>query len=295
MKRKWERDLGLQGRMIFTMFLLAAVYLFFLAFLSYYGTSQIVMILFVGFFMAIQYFYSDKMVLWTTGAHVVSETEAPELHGMITRLCAIADLPKPQVAIVRTQVPNAFATGRGPKNAVVAVTTGILDKLSPAELEAVLAHELSHVKNRDMAVLTIASFISTVAFYFVRYSLYFGGGMGEDRRRDGGGILLVWLVSIAVWVVSFLLIRALSRYREYAADRGSAIITGQPSDLASALMKISGLMDRVPGDDLRKVEGMNAFFIIPAISGSSIMDIFSTHPPVEKRIAKLEKMQQEMR
>jgi heat shock protein HtpX len=294
MKRKWERDLGLQGRMIFTMFLLAAVYLFFLAFLSYYGTSQIVMILFVGFFMAIQYFYSDKMVLWTTGAHVVSETEAPELHGMITRLCAIADLPKPQVAIVRTQVPNAFATGRGPKNAVVAVTTGILDKLSPAELEAVLAHELSHVKNRDMAVLTIASFISTVAFYFVRYSLYFGG-MGEDRRRDGGGILLVWLVSIAVWVVSFLLIRALSRYREYAADRGSAIITGQPSDLASALMKISGLMDRVPGDDLRKVEGMNAFFIIPAISGSSIMDIFSTHPPVEKRIAKLEKMQQEMR
>ena len=219
MKRKWERDLGLQGRMIFTMFLLAAVYLFFLAFLSYYGTSQIVMILFVGFFMAIQYFYSDKLVLWTTGAHVVSETEAPELHGMITRLCAIADLPKPQVAIVRTQVPNAFATGREPKNAVVAVTTGILDKLSPAELEAVLAHELSHVKNRDMAVLTIASFISTVAFYFVRYSLYFGG-MGEDRRRDGGGILLVWLVSIAVWVVSFLLIRALSRYREYAADSG---------------------------------------------------------------------------
>jgi heat shock protein HtpX len=279
--------------MIFTMFLLAVVYLFFLAFLSYYGTPPIFMILFVGFFMAIQYFYSDKLVLWTTGANIVSESEAPQLHGMITRLCAMADLPKPQVAIVRTEVPNAFATGRGPNNAVVAVTTGILDKLSPAELEAVLAHELSHVKNRDMAVLTIASFISTVAFYFVRYSLYFGG-MGEDRRRDGGGILLVWLVSIAVWVVSFLLIRALSRYREYAADRGSAIITGQPSDLASALMKISGLMDRVPSEDIRKVEGMNAFFIIPAISGSSIMDIFSTHPSVEKRIAKLEKMQQDM-
>lgn len=293
MKRKWERDLGLQGRMLFTMFLLAVVYLFFLAFLSYYGAPPVFMILFVGLFIGIQYFYSDKMVLWTTGAQLVSEAEAPQLHGMITRLCAIADLPKPQVAIVRTEVPNAFATGRSPDKAVVAVTTGILNKLSPAELEAVLAHELSHVKNRDMAVLTIASFLSTVAFYFVRYSLYFN--MGGDRRRDGGSLLLVWLISIAVWIVSFLLIRALSRYREYSADRGSAIITGQPSDLASALMKISGLMDRVPNEDLRKMEGMNAFYIIPAISGSSIMDLFSTHPSVEKRIAKLEKMQQEMR
>ncbi len=210
------------------------------------------MILFVGLFMAIQYFYSDKMVLWTTGAHIVSESEAPQLHGMITRLCAIADLPKPQVAIVRTQVPNAFATGRSQNNAVVAVTTGILDKLSPAELEAVLAHELSHVKNRDMAVMTIASFLSTVAFYIVRYSLYFGHMGGGDRRRDGGGIILVWLVSIAVWVVSFILIRALSRYREFSADRGAAVITGQPSNLASALMKISGVMDRVPSEDLRK-------------------------------------------
>ncbi|KKG16066.1 heat shock protein HtpX [Methanosarcina sp. 2.H.T.1A.6] len=293
MKRKWERDLGLQGRMLFTMFLLAAVYLFFLAFLSYYGTSQIFMILFIGLFMGIQYFYSDKMVLWTTGAHIVSENEEPKLHDMVTRLCAIADIPKPQVAIVQTRVPNAFATGRSPSKAVVAVTTGIMDKLSPAELEAVLAHELSHVKNRDMAVLTIASFISTVAFYIVRYSLYFGN-MGGDRRREGGGIILVWLVSIAVWVVSFLLIRALSRYREFSADRGSAIITGQPANLASALMKISGLMERVPSEDLRKVEGMNAFFIIPAISGSSFMDIFSTHPSVEKRLAQLEKMQKEM-
>lgn len=293
MKRKWERDIGLQGRMLFTMFLLAVVYLSFLAFLTYYGTPPVFMILFIGLFMAIQYFYSDKMVLWTTGAHIVSESEAPQLHGMITRLCAIADLPKPQVAIVRTQVPNAFATGRSPNKAVVAVTTGILDKLSPAELEAVLAHELSHVKNRDMAVLTIASFISTVAFYIVRYSLYFGN-MGGDRKRDGGGILLVWLVSIVVWVISFLLIRALSRYREFSADRGSAILTGQPANLASALMKISGVMERVPSEDLRKVEGMNAFFIIPAVSGSSIMDLFSTHPSVEKRIAKLEMMQQEM-
>lgn len=293
MKRKWERDLGLQGRMIFTMFLLAAVYLFFLAFLSYYGTPPIFMMLFIGASMAIQYFYSDKLVLLSTGAHIVSESEAPQLHGIVTRLCAIADLPKPQVAIVRTEVPNAFATGRNQNHAVVAVTTGILDKLSTAELEAVLAHELTHVKNKDMAVLTIASFISTLAFYFVRYFLYFGN-MGGDRRKEGGGIVLVWLVSIAVWIVSFILIRALSRYREYAADRGAAIITGQPSDLASALMKISGVMSRVPSEDLRSVEGMNAFFIIPAISGSSIMDIFSTHPSVEKRIARLEKMQQDM-
>ncbi|HNW38486.1 MAG TPA: zinc metalloprotease HtpX, partial [Methanosarcina vacuolata] len=262
-------------------------------FLSYNGTPPVFMMLFVGSFMAIQYFYSDKLVLWSTGAQIVSESEAPQLHGIITRLCAIADLPKPKVAIVRTQVPNAFATGRNQNNAVVAVTTGILDKLSPAELEAVLAHELTHVKNRDMAIMTIASFISTLAFYFVRYSLYFGD-MGGDRRKEGGGILLVWLVSLAVWAVSFLLIRALSRYREYAADRGAAIITGQPSDLASALMKISGVMSRVPSEDLRSVEGMNAFFIIPAISGSSIMDIFSTHPSVEKRIAKLEKMQQDL-
>lgn len=293
MKRKWERDLGLQGRMIFTMFLLAAVYLFFLAFLSYSGTPPVYMMLFVGSFMAIQYFFSDKLVLMSTGAHIVSESEAPQLHGIVTRLCAIADLPKPQVAIVESQIPNAFATGRNQNKAVVAVTTGIMDKLSAAELEAVLAHELTHVKNRDMAVMTIASFISTLAFYFVRYSLYFGN-MGGDRKREGGGILLVWLVSIAVWVISFILIRALSRYREYAADRGAAIITGQPSNLASALMKISGVMARVPSEDLRSVEGMNAFFIIPAISGSSIMDIFSTHPSVEKRIAKLEKMQQDL-
>lgn len=293
MKRKWERDLGLQGRMIFTMFLLAAVYLFFLIFLSYNGTPPVYMMLFVGSFMVIQYFFSDKLVLMSTGAHVVSESEAPQLHGIVTRLCAIADLPKPQVAIVQSQIPNAFATGRNQNNAVVAVTTGIMDKLSPAELEAVLAHELTHVKNRDMAVMTIASFISTLAFYFVRYSLYFGN-MGGDRKKEGGGILLVWLVSIAVWIISFVLIRALSRYREYAADRGAAIITGQPSNLASALMKISGVMSRVPSEDLRSVEGMNAFFIIPAISGSSIMDIFSTHPSVEKRIAKLEKMQQDM-
>ncbi len=291
MKRKWEQDWGLQGRMLLTMFLLAAVYLFFLVFLSYSGAPPTFMLLFIGGFMAIQYFYSDRMVLWTTGAHIVSESEAPRLHETITRLCAIADIPKPRVAIVDTPVPNAFATGRSPSNAVVAVTTGILDKLTPAELEAVLAHELSHVKNRDVMVMTIASFISTIAFYFVRYSLYFGSG---GQRRGGGSILLVWFVSVFVWFVSFLLIRALSRYREFSADRGSAVITGQPSNLASALMKISGVMQKVPTEDLRKVEGMNAFFIIPALSGSSFMNLFSTHPPVEKRLAALEKIQKDL-
>jgi heat shock protein HtpX len=182
--------------MFFIIFLLVLVCLFFLAFLSHYGPPWIFMIIFIGLFMGVQYFYSDKMVLWTTGAQVVSEIEAPHLHGMITRLCALADLPKPQIAIVRTEVLNAFAAGRSPNKAFIAVTTGILNKLSPAELEAVLAHELSHVKNRDMAVITIASFISTVAFYFVRYSLYFN--IGGDRRREGGSIVLVWLVSIAV-------------------------------------------------------------------------------------------------
>ena len=293
MKRKWQQDRGLQFRMIFTMFLLALVYLTFLAFLAYQGAGMMTMLIIAGGFMLLQYFYSDRLVLMTTGAKIVSETEEPELHQIISRLCAIADLPKPRVAVVDSPMPNAFATGRNPNNAVVAVTTGIRRQLNRSELEAVLAHELSHVKNRDVMVMTIASFLSTVAFFFVRYAFIFGGG-GGGRREGGGGIIVAWLASIIVWIVSSLLIRALSRYREFAADRGSAVITGQPSNLASALMKISGVMTKIPDDDLRKVEGMNAFFIIPAISKSSIMNLFSTHPSVEKRIAALEKIEQEM-
>ncbi len=293
MKRKWQQDRGLQFRMIFTMFLLALVYLTFLAFLAYQGAGMMTMLIFAGGFMLLQYFFSDRIVLMTTGAKIVSESDEPELHQMISRLCAIADLPKPRLAVVDSPIPNAFATGRNPNNAVVAVTTGIRRQLNRSELEAVLAHELSHVKNRDVMVMTIASFLSTVAFFFVRYALIFGGG-GGDRREGGGGIIVAWIASIIVWIASSLLIRALSRYREFAADRGSAVITGQPSNLASALMKISGVMTKIPDDDLRKVEGMNAFFIIPAISKSSIMNLFSTHPSVEKRIAALEKIEQEM-
>ncbi len=289
----WKPDLGLEARMLLTMFLLGILYLVFLAVLSYFGAGMITTLVFIGGFMFLQYFYSDKMVLWSMGAKAVSESEAPELHEIVSRLCSIAGLPKPKIAIVRSNVPNAFATGRNQKNSVVAVTTAIMQQLNKGELEAVLAHELTHVKNRDSMVLTIASFFSTIAFYFVRYLLFFGGG--SSRNRDSGGnILIVWLVSIVVYTISYLLILALSRYREFAADRGSAIITGQPSNLASALMKISGIMPRIPSEDLRKVEGINAFFIIPAVSKSSIFNLLSTHPPVEARIAALERIEKEL-
>ncbi len=275
------------------MILLGVVYLAFLAILWYLNAGTLLTIIFIGGFMFLQYFYSDRMVLWSMGAKVVSESEAPEVHEMVTRLCAIADLPKPKIAIVRTSVPNAFATGRNQKNAVVAVTTGIMQQLNKSELEAVLAHELTHVKNRDAMVLTIASFLSTLAFYLVQWLPFFGGGSRRDRD-SGGNIIIVWLVSIVVYAVSYLLLMALSRYREFSADRGAAVITGQPSHLASALMKISGVMPRIPTEDLRKVEGANAFFIIPAVSKSSIFNLFSTHPSLEARLAALARIEQEL-
>jgi len=242
-----------------------------------------------------KWFRDYGLVLWSMGGRIVNEQEEPRLHETISRLCAIADLPKPKIAIVESNVPNAFATGRSKDSAVVAVTTSLKQKLTQPELEAVLAHELSHVKNMDMLVITIASFLSTVAFFLVRNMLFFGmGGGNRDRDRGAGAAIIVFVVSLLVWVISFLLIRALSRYREFAADRGSAIITGQPSHLASALMAISGVMERVPSRDLREVEGMNAFFIIPAISGDSIMSLLSTHPTVEARIRALEEMERRM-
>jgi heat shock protein HtpX len=276
--------------MFFTMLLLGVVYLTFLAFLAYQGTDLIFMLLFAGTFIFIQYFYSDKLVLRTMGARIVSESEEPELHEMITRLCAIVSIPKPKVAVVDTTIPNAFATGRNSRNAVVAVTTGLVRQLNKSEMEAVLAHELSHIKNKDVMVMTIASFLSTVTFFLIRYMVFFGGG-GSQRK---GGVAVALLASIFVWIASSLLIRALSRYREFSADRGSAVITGHPSNLASALMKIGGTMSKIPQEDLRKVEGMSAFFIIPAISRSSLINLLSTHPPAEKRIAALERMEREM-
>jgi heat shock protein HtpX len=288
---KWKSDRGLEARMLLTMILLAVLYLAFLAVLLSMNTSSTVIILFMGGFMFLQYFYSDKMILMSMGAKIVSESEAPELHQIVSRLCAIAGLPMPRIAIVNTSMPNAFATGRNQKNAVVAVTTGIMQQLNRSELEAVLAHELTHVKNRDMMVITIATFLSSIAQILVRFLPFFGGG--GSRNRDSGNFALMFVVSLVVWIVSFILIRALSRYREFAADRGSAIITGQPSNLASALMKISGA--KVPTQDLRKVEGpVSALFIVPAISGSSIMNLFSTHPTLEARIEALKNIEREL-
>jgi heat shock protein HtpX len=290
--RRWRSDRGLEARMFLTMFLLAVVYLAFLAVLLAMNTSQVVIILFMGAFMFLQYFFSDKMILRSMGAKIVSESEAPELHQMVSRLCAIADLPMPKIAIVNTSMPNAFATGRNQKNAVVAVTTGIMQRLNRGELEAVIAHELSHVKNRDMMVMTIATFLSSIAQMLVQWAPFLGGGDSRDRDSGSNAAILL-IVSLVVWIVSFILIRALSRYREFAADRGSAIITGQPSNLASALMNISGY--RVPTQDLRKVEGpVSALFIVPALSGSSVMNLFSTHPSTEARIAALQRIEQEL-
>ena len=277
--------------MMLTMFLLAAVYLAFLAVLLSMGVSQLVVILFMGGFMFLQYFFSDKMILSSMGAKLVLEDQEPRLHDMVRRLCQNADLPMPKIAVVKTSMPNAFATGRNQKNAVVAVTTGLVSRLNESEVEAVLAHELTHVKNRDMMVMTIATFLSSLAQLMVQWLPFMGGG---DRDRDSGSnALLLLVVSLVVWIVSFILIRTLSRYREFAADRGAAIITGQPSNLISALTKISG--SRVPTEDLRRVEGpVSALFITPALSGSSLSKLFSTHPTLEARIEALQKIGMEL-
>lgn len=284
---RWSADRGLQARMLLTMFLLAAVYLIFINVIMAMGVGIQGVVLIMGIFLFIQYFYSDKIALASVGARIVSESEAPELHELVGRLCAIAGLPKPRIAVVRTDIPNAFATGRSQSSSVVAVTTGLLRRLDKSELEAVLAHELSHIKNRDVAVMTIASFLSTVASVIVQ-NIFF---LGDRRDRESGSLIAVWIVSLIVWIVSFILIRALSRYREFSADRGAAIITGRPSALVSALMKISGTMARIPREDLRRVEGMNAFFIIPT---GAIANLLSTHPPIEARIAALERLEREI-
>jgi heat shock protein HtpX len=277
-----------------TLFLLALVYFVFITVLAYIGVETLLLLAIVTVVLLLQYFFSDRITLWSMGARQVSEQEEPHLYETLTRLCAIAGIPRPGLAIVNNTIPNAFATGRNQKNSVIAVTTGLRSMLNQEELEAVLAHELSHVKNRDVMVITLASFISTAAWFifrsFLTSRMQVSGGKGGRQNLW----FIIPLIAAAVWVISFLLIKALSRYREFAADRGSAVLTGQPSHLASALMKISGLMARVPTSDLRKVEGMNAFFIIPAISGSSIFNLFSTHPTVEQRLAALEQIEQEM-
>ncbi|EMA42810.1 zinc metalloprotease HtpX [Halococcus saccharolyticus] len=285
---EWKTDWGLQARMGLTMLLLLALYVVFIGVLSVY-TNLGVMVLVMGLFMVGQFFFSDKIALYSMGAHEVSEEEYPELHAMVGRLAQQADLPKPTVAVADSRTPNAFATGRSQSSATVCVTQGIMDTLNQEELEGVMAHELTHVKNRDVMVMTIATFLSTLAFMIVRWGWLFSG----DREGGGAPVIVAILVSLVVGIVSFLLVRVLSRYREYAADRGGAIITGRPSALASALVKIDGQMDRVPDRDLRDQADMNAFFIIPIKSGA-IGKLLSTHPSTEQRVERLKDMQSEL-
>lgn len=291
---RWGRDTGLSFRMFVVMFLLTVVYLAFIAILISAGVSSIVILFIAGILVLVQYFASDKIALASMGAKIVEPEQAPELHGMIERLAAIANVPKPRVAIADSDVPNAFATGRNPSHAVIAVTRGLMNRLQPAEIEAVLAHEMSHVRNRDVMVMTFATFFSVVAQLIMRMFFWGGMGMGRRDRRDGGSIAMIYIGSILVWVISYLLIRTLSRYREYAADRGAAILTGSPSNLMSALVKISGVMQRIPERDLREVQGMNAMFIIPAAVGNTMSELFSTHPSLENRLERLRAMSREM-
>jgi heat shock protein HtpX len=282
--------------MTLTLFLLGLVYAVLVGVLFAVGINAILILVIAGGLLLLQLFTADKIGLAAMGAREVSPAEQPELHAIVERLCIQADLPKPRVAVVDTPMPNAFAMGRSPKKATVCATTGILDLLSPAELEGVLGHELTHVINRDVMVMTIASFFATIAAYIVQFGFLFGGMFNsDDRDGEGPGAIVVILVSAIVYAVSFILLQALSRYREFAADRGSAILTGRPSALASALMKISGTMQRIPQRDLRQVPGeLKAFYILPPNLGRSVMNLFSTHPPLEKRLAALARLEAQL-
>jgi heat shock protein HtpX len=298
MKRKgYGRDAGLTLRMFFTTGLLGLLYVTFAVILfSVLKVGFVPLILIVGGLAFVQYFTSDKLALRAAGAKVVSREELPQVYDMVERLAAMAELPMPRVAIVETDVPNAFATGRNPKHAVVAVTRGLLNRLEPREIEGVLAHELTHVKNRDVRTMTFASFFAMLAALITRFAFYgslFGGG-----NRDNNNGPPIWLILLVVswltYIISFILIRTISRYREYAADRGAAIITGTPEYLMSALQKITSQMALIPQRDLREVQGMNAFFIIPTSVKQVAAEWFMDHPPLEKRLAALSEIAREM-
>jgi len=283
-------DRGLNVRMGAVMFLLGVLYLGFMAALIVYSGLSTVAIIIIAVGVAFaQWYFSDRIAMLSMRAREVSPEQAPELHGMVDRLCALADMPKPRIAIADTDLPNAFATGRSPQHSVVCVTTGILRRLDEQELEGVLSHELSHVAHRDVAVMTVASVLGVLAGLVTRWGLYFGGGRGRDRN-SAAMFMFVWLASIVIWAVSFLLTRALSRYRELCADRSGAYLTGNPSALASALTKISGDIARIPTKDLRAAESMNAFFFAPAIKGDSVNALLATHPPLEQRLDQLAKV-----
>jgi heat shock protein HtpX len=284
------RDTGLQVRMLFTMFMLGLVYVGLMLALFAAGAGAVTIAMFAAVMFAVQLFASDKIALRAMGAHEVEPGEAPELHAMVERLCVAADLPKPTVAVARTSMPNAFAMGRSKEHSTVCVTTGLMQILSPAEMEGVLAHELAHIQHRDVLVMTLASFFASIAAMIMQFGLFFGGG--RDRDSAAGFAALV-MVAIAVYVISFFLMQALSRYREFAADRGAAVMTGRPSALSSALMKISGTMERIPEQDLR-AQGELAAFYIARPSTRSIWNLFSTHPPMDKRIEALSRLEAQL-
>jgi heat shock protein HtpX len=305
---RYAPDRGLTVRMTATMFLLGLVFVAFVGLIigimsaAKVGAGVIILValVFGGGSAFISLFYSDKIALAAAGAREVSPQEAPQLHAIVDRLCALADMDKPRVAIAPTDLPNAFATGRNSKNSVLCVTEGIMRRLDKEELEGVLAHELSHVAHKDVQVMTYASLLAIVAGLLVRFAFYselFGGGRrGGDNNQAALLIPLIMLVSAVVYAVSFLLIRLLSRYRELAADRSGALLTGQPSALMSALTKVSGAMGQIPTRDLRQAEPLNAFFFAPAVklNGQSLANVFSTHPSLEKRLEELEKVRRQL-
>ncbi len=298
-------DRGLTFRMFVTGLLLVALYAGFITILWRAGLSFAAIVVIAALLLFAQYWFSDRIAMWSMHGHVVTPEEQPELHGIVDRLCALADMPKPRVAIADVDMPNAFATGRSPKAAVVCATTGLLRRLDEPEVEAVLAHELSHVAHRDVAVMTIASTLGVIAGLTTRMMLYaglFGGFGGRGRGRGGQQLVLIELavmaVSMVVYAISFLLTRALSRYRELAADRSGAILIGRPSVLASALVKVTSEMSRIPTKDLRRAEAFNAFFFTPALTqgrgGISISALFSTHPSLERRLAQLSQLEAQL-
>jgi heat shock protein HtpX len=300
MRTRFAPDRGLTTRMLFTMFLLGLLYVLFVGVLISLGRGIWFALIVAGGFLAFQYFASDRIALFAMGGKEVSPDEAPELHAIVDRLSAMSGAPKPRVAIANSDMPNAFATGRNPSKAVVCATTGLLRRLDEPEVEAVLAHELAHVAHRDVAVMTIASFLGIAAGLITRFAYYSGlfGGFGRDSDDDDGGmpiVIVVMLVSAVVYAISFLLTRALSRYRELAADRAGAVLIGRPSTLASALVKVSGEMSKIPTNDLRSAQPLNAFFFAPALSPRiTLSNLLATHPPLEVRLAQLAKIEQQM-
>ncbi len=297
------RDWQLTFRMAVSFFVLTLIYLAFLSFIALYFGLGILPIAFIAVLMiGAQWFFSDRIVMWSTGTRIVTKAEQPMLHEIVEELSSKAGIPKPRIGVMPSDVPNAFATGKTPRSSIVVVSSGITRILSRDELEGVLSHELTHIRHRDVTIITLASLFSTIAWYLMQSSMWgsmWGGGYGYGygnggRQQQGGGLFLVLIVAAIVWVLSFLIIRAISRYREFAADRGGAYLTGHPMNLARALMKIEGRVKVAPVQQAQKMEGMNAFFIIPAISGQSLAKFFSTHPPIDERIKRLMAIEREL-